>query len=170
MVSVTALGDSGKEDKIMYPFRIKHLGKQEVYTLYAPNAQVRVDWCEAIMTAKERHAEQLHAQRSEPFKLRVLADTAFGFDGYGATQKRLYLRNTPLYRAVEESNNKYAGQGRPAPVCRAQVNCATVFNQPYGRLMCAIGTDYGVYISEYGNARGWMRVSLCISRLTVMFH
>ena len=50
------------------------------------------------------------------------------------------------------------GQGRPAPVCRAQVNCATVFNQPYGRLMCAIGTDYGVYVSEYQNSRGWMRV------------
>jgi hypothetical protein len=159
MVSVTTLGDSSKEDKIMYPFRIKHLGKSEVYTLYAPNAQVRVDWCEAIMTAKERHAEQLHAQRSEPFKLRVLADTAFGYDGYGATQRRIYLRNTPLYRAIKESNDKYVGQGRPAPVCRAQVNCATVFHQPYGRLMCAIGTDYGVYVSEYGNSRGWMRVS-----------
>lgn len=161
MVSVTTLGgDSGKEDKIMYPFRIKHLGKSEVYTLYAPNAQQRVDWCEAIMTAKERHAEQLHAQRSEPFKLRVLADTSFGYDGYGVTQKRIYLRNTPLYRAIQESNEKYAGQGRPAPVCKAQVNCATVFNQPYGRLMCAIGTDYGVYITEYGNTRGWVRVCL----------
>ena len=159
MVSVTTIGDSGKEEKIMYPFRIKHLGKSEVYTLYAPNAQVRVDWCEAIMTAKERHAEQLHAQRSEPFKLRVLADTAFGYDGYGATQRRIYLRNTPLYRAIKESNDKYSGQGRPAPVCKAQVNCATVFHQPYGRVMCAIGTDNGVYVSEYGNSRGWMRVS-----------
>lgn len=157
MVSVTTLGD-GKDDKIMYPFKVKHLGKSELYTLYAPSAQARTDWCEAIMTAKERHAEQLHAQRSEPFKLRVLADTAFGFEGYGGPARRLFLRNTPLYRAIKESEKKYSGQGRPAPVCRAQVNCATVFNQPYGRLMCAIGTDYGIYISEYGNTRGWTKV------------
>lgn len=159
MVSVTAIGDNSKEDKIMYPFRVKHLGKSELYTLYAPSAQSRTDWCEAIMTAKERHAEQLHAQRSEPFKLRVLADTAFGFEAYGGPSKRLFLRNTPLHRAIKESEKKYAGQGRPAPVCRAQVNCATVFNQPYGRLMCAVGTDYGIYVSEYGNARGWTKVS-----------
>ena len=166
MASVTALGEgSNKEDKIMYPFRVKHLGKSELYTLYAPSAQVRTDWCEAIMTAKERHAEQLHSQRSEPFKLRVLADTAFGYEGYGGPAKRLFLRNTPLHRAIKESEKKYSGQGRPAPVCRAQVNCATVFNQPYGRLMCAIGTDFGVYISEYGNIRGWTRVSVRIAFL-----
>jgi hypothetical protein len=163
MVSVTALGESGnKEDKIMYPFKVKHLGKSELYTLYAPSAQARTDWCEAIMTAKERHAEQLHAQRSEPFKLRVLADTAFGYEGFGGPSKRLFLRNTPLHRAIKESEKKYAGQGRPAPVCRAQVNCATVFNQPYGRLMCAIGTDYGIYISEYGSARGWTKVCIAL--------
>ncbi|KIV91186.1 hypothetical protein PV10_05750 [Exophiala mesophila] len=158
MVPITTL-DSGnpKEEKIMYPFRVKHLGKPETYTLYAPSAQNRQDWCEAIIQAKTRHAESLYSQNAEPFKLRVLADTAFGYDGLSHGSRRILIRGTPLDRAIRETEKKYEGQGRPAPICRAQVNCATVFHQPFGRLMCAIGTDYGVYISEYQNSRGWTR-------------
>ncbi|KIX09954.1 uncharacterized protein Z518_01035 [Rhinocladiella mackenziei CBS 650.93] len=158
MVPITTL-DSGssKEEKIMYPFRVKHLGKTETYTLYAPSAQNRQDWCEAIIQAKTRHAEALFSQNAEPFKLRVLADTAFGYEGISYPAKRILIRGTPLDRAIQEAEKKFEGQGRPAPVCRAPVNCATVFNQPYGRLMCAVGTDYGVFISEYQNSRGWVR-------------
>ncbi|EXJ62627.1 hypothetical protein A1O7_03065 [Cladophialophora yegresii CBS 114405] len=158
MVPITTL-DSGnsKEEKIMYPFRVKHLGKTETYTLYAPSAQNRQDWCEAIIQAKTRHAESLHQQNAEPFKMRVLADTAFAYEGLTYPAKRILIKGTPLDRAVQEAEKMFEGQGRPAPVCRAPVNCATVFNQPYGRLMCAVGTDYGVYISEYQNSRGWVR-------------
>lgn len=160
MVPITTIeSTNSKEEKIMYPFRVKHLGKTETYTLYAPSAQNRQDWCEAIIQAKTRHAEALFSQNAEPFKLRVLADTAFGYEGLTYPAKRILIKGTPLDRAIQEAEKKFEGQGRPAPVCRAQVNCATVFNQPYGRLMCAIGTDYGVYISEYQNSRGWVRVS-----------
>ncbi|RMD42516.1 hypothetical protein DV735_g2630, partial [Chaetothyriales sp. CBS 134920] len=156
IVTVTSTEGSGKDEKILYPFRVKHLGKKDVYTLFAPSAQSRDDWCEAIITAKERHAESLHDQNSEPFKLRVLADTAFGYDlNYPA--RRIPIRGTPLDRAIKESEQKYAGQGRPAATCKASVNCATVFSQPQGRLMCAVGTGYGVYIAEYGHTRGWIR-------------
>lgn len=161
MVPITSIDSNAKDEKIMYPFRIKHLGKKEVYQLFASTAQARDEWCEAIITAKERHAEQLHAQKSEPFKLRVLADTAFGYD-LNYPVRRIPIRGTPLDRAIKESEKKYTGQGRPAPVCKSSVNCATVFNQPYGRLMCAVGTGFGVYISEYGNSRGWIKVSSLI--------
>lgn len=160
MVPITTLeSGSSKEEKIMYPFRIKHLGKTETYTLYAPSAQNRQDWCEAIIQAKTRHAEALFSQNAEPFKIRVLADTAFGYESLSYPGRRILIRGTPLDRAVQETEKRFEGQGRPAPVCKATVNCATVFNQPYGRLMCAVGTDYGVYISEYQNSRGWFRVS-----------
>ncbi|RMZ89283.1 hypothetical protein DV736_g3487, partial [Chaetothyriales sp. CBS 134916] len=156
IVPVTSTEANAKDEKILYPFRVKHLGKKEVYTLFGPSAQSRDDWCEAIITAKERHADSLHDQNSEPFKLRVLADAAFGYD-LNYPVRRIPIRGTPLDRAIKESEQKYAGQGRPAATCKAVVNCATVFNQPYGRLMCAVGTGYGVYIAEYGDTRGWIR-------------
>jgi hypothetical protein len=158
MVATTILESNAKDEKIMYPFRVKHLGKTEVYTLYAPSAQNRQEWCESIIEAKTRHAASLYVQNAEPFRLRVLADTAFGYEGAAFVNRSIVIKGTPLDRAIKEAESKYEGQARPGPVCRAAVNCATVFNQPYGRLMCAIGTDFGVYISEYENPRGWTRV------------
>ncbi|KAK5104331.1 Rho guanine nucleotide exchange factor [Lithohypha guttulata] len=146
-----------KDDKIYYPFKVKHLGRTEVYTLYVTTAEKRSEWCEAIMSAKTQHAQALHAQNAEPFDLRVLADTAFGAEPFNYGPKRLVVRGTPLDRAIADVEKKYHGSGRPAPICRTAVNCSTVFQQPPGRLMCAIGTDSGVYISEYQNPRGWIR-------------
>jgi len=164
MTGVSMADQDSKEDRILYPFRVKHLGRTEVYTLYALSADKRQEWCEAIISAKTQHAEALYTQNAEPFKLRVLADTAFGTEYSASTHRRTVINGTPLDRAVREVEKRYAGHGRPAPICRTAVNCATVFYQPQGKIMCAIGTDSGVYISEYQNPRGWIRVSTMLLR------
>ena len=150
--------NSDENAKSMFPFRVKHLGKSEVYTLYAPTAQNRQDWCDKIIEAKERHARSLFAQSAEPFRLRVMADTAFAYDAASVTGKGsgISIRGTPLDRAIREMEREYGG-ARQAPVCRAMVNCATTFNS-YGKSMVAIGTDYGVYTAEANDPRGWTRV------------
>jgi hypothetical protein len=142
----------------MYPFRVKHLGKPEVYVLYAATAANRHDWCEKIKEAKTRHAASLFAQNAEPFRLRVMADTAFCYESGAGTSKGIVITGTPLDRAIREVETvfKDAGQ-RPGAVSRTQVNCATAFNQPFGKKMIAVGTDYGVFISDYDNPRGWSR-------------
>ena len=149
-----------QDERIMYPFRIKHLG-QSAYTLYAPTAQNRQDWHDKIVEAKTRHAASLFAQNAEPFRLRVMADTAFAYDAMWRSQKSIVIRGTPLDRAIREVEHTLKAAGpKPRPVCRASVNCATSFNQPYpGKQMVAVGTDFGVFISEYNNPRGWSRVS-----------
>ena len=160
LVTNTVLNEP-KDEKIMYPFRVKHLGRSEVYTLYSPSAMNRQDWCDKIIEAKTRHAASLYRQNAEPFRLRVLADTAFGYDTYSGGPKAIVISGTPLDRAIREAEINFAESGpRPGPICRAAVNCATSFMQPYGNKMCAIGTDYGVYVSEYNNPRGWTRVSV----------
>ncbi|KAJ5104795.1 hypothetical protein NUU61_002142 [Penicillium alfredii] len=158
--------DNSKDDKILYPFKIKHLGKQEIYILYAFSAQSRNDWCEKIIEAKTKHAAALFSQNAEPFRLRVLADTAFAYSDNATGSKSVTIKGTPLHRAIREVEKKYGGsKSRPAPICRAAVNCATIFQQPPGRIMCAIGTDYGVYMSELNNPRGWYR-AIPIMRVT----
>lgn len=155
--------DGAKDEKIMFPFRIKHLGK-ETYTLFAPNAQSRAEWCDKIIIAKTRHAAALFAQNAEPFRLRVMADTAFAYESAVPSQKSITIKGTPLDRSIEEVEKLFSNTGRPVPICRARVNCATAFHQPYGKQMVAVGTDIGVYISEYDNPRGWTRVSSPKSR------
>ena len=112
-----------------------------------------------IIEAKTKHAAALYAQNAEPFRLRVLADTAFANSDHSLGSKSVTIEGTPLDRAIKAVEEKYAGPGpRPLPICKTCVNCATVFRQPQGQMMCAIGTDNGVYISEYNDPRGWVRV------------
>lgn len=149
------------EGKILYPFRVKHLG-HEVYTLFATTPQIRQDWVDNIIEAKTQHARALHAQNAEPFRLRVLADSAFSYDSISSLGKTtgVSIRGTPLDRAIREMETVY-GPGRgPPPVSRAAVNCAAAFSA-FGKSVIAIGTDYGVFISDASNPRGWTRVSDC---------
>lgn len=146
------------EGKILYPFKLKHLG-YEVYTLYASSAQNRQDWCTSIVEAKTRHAKALFSQNAEPFRLRVLADASFHYDASSmyARASGVPVKGTPLDRAIQEIESVMgSGQGI-APVCRAQVNCAAGFSA-FGKSAIAIGTDYGVYVSDPSEPRGWRRV------------
>ncbi|KAB8072329.1 CNH domain-containing protein [Aspergillus leporis] len=164
IVPATVLENS-KDDKILYPFKIKHLGKNGTYTLYASSSQNRQDWCEKILEAKTKHAAALFAQNAEPFRLRVLADTAFASSDYSPPSKSVIIKGTPLDRAIREVEHRFSDVKRPLPICRTAVHSATVFQQPPGRMMCAIGTDNGVYISEYNDPRGWIR-AIQIPRVT----
>ncbi|KEY68809.1 hypothetical protein S7711_00677 [Stachybotrys chartarum IBT 7711] len=162
---LTPTTSNDAEGKILYPFRIKHLG-HEVYTLYASSARDRLEWCTKIVEAKTRHAKALFAQNAEPFRLRVLADASFHYDvsSMYARAAGVPVKETPLDRAILELENVLGpAVGVPA-VCRAQVNCATGFSA-FGKSIIAIGTDYGVFISDPSNPRGWSR-SVQISRVT----
>lgn len=166
-VPATTLDSPSDSEKVMFPFRVKHLGKSDVYTLYAPTAQNRQEWCEKIIEAKTRHAASLFRQNAEPFRLRVIADTAFAYDTMSGTPTPIVIKGTPLDRAIREVGNMFAGSpSRPPPKCRASVNCATAFNQPMGNPMLAIGTDNGVYITQYNNPRGWTRANAAATRVT----
>jgi hypothetical protein len=154
----TVTNVESKDDKTMYPFKIRHLGR-DTYTLYAQSAQSRDDWCDKILEAKTKHAHALFAQNAEPFKLKVIADTAFAYDGATSGQAGIAIKGTPLDRAVQEVTALYANYGRPAPVCRARVNCATSF-QAGSKEMVAVGTDYGVYVTQAEDPRGWQKVRL----------
>lgn len=160
------------DERTLYPFRIKHLGNasrfikadDNVYTLYAPTAQNRQDWVNKIIYAKQKHAASLHAQNAEPFKVKVIADTAFGYElGHASGQRGVRIRGTPLDRAIVEVEKRFEKEEmlkRPQVVCRATVNCATTFVvASSGKEMVAVGTDSGVYVAEADNPRGWRKVS-----------
>ena len=125
--TVTSLSEGKDADKIMYPFKVKHLGR-DTYTLFAPTEQNRREWCNKIMEAKTKHAAALHNQNAEPFKLRVMADSAFAYENLAPTSgKSVIIKGTPVDRAIKEVEQRFKDSGRPGPVCRARVNCATTF-------------------------------------------
>ena len=157
--TVTSLGDGKDADRIMYPFKVKHLGR-DTYQLFAPTEQARKEWCTKIIEARTKHAAALYNQNAEPFKLRVMADAAFVYDAFGGSVNRsIVIMGSPVDRAIKEVEQKFKDTGRPIPICRARVNCATSFLTPHpSKQMVAVGTDYGVYLSEMDNPRGWTKV------------
>ncbi|KAJ3579084.1 hypothetical protein NPX13_g1488 [Xylaria arbuscula] len=166
MNRLAPLNGGDNEGKILYPFRVKHLG-HEVYTLFASSAQSRQEWCDRIIEAKTRFAKALHAQNAEPFKLRVMADSAFAYDsisGIGKYMGGVHIRGTPLDRAIRDLEKTF-GPGRgPPPISRAAVHCATGFSA-FGRNMVAVGTDVGVCVAEASDQRGWTK-TISVARVT----
>lgn len=158
--AVTTLTDTSKEaENILYPFKIKHLGR-ESYTLFASSANQRAEWRTKLIEAKSKHAKSLHRQNAEPFLLNIIADSAFFYDSSTGVSgsKPVVIEDTPMDRAIKEVEQRFKESGRPSPICRARINCATSFVTPHpGKHMTAIGTDFGVYIAETGNPRGWVR-------------
>jgi hypothetical protein len=157
--ALTAAPSHDPEGKILYPFRVKHLG-HEVYTLYAATSQSRMEWCNKIVEAKTMHAKALFSQNAEPFRLRVLADASFHYDATSvhARTASVPVKGTPLDRAIQDIESVLGSAQGIAAACRAQVNCAAGFSA-FGKAIIAIGTDYGVFISDPSNPRGWQRVS-----------
>ncbi|KAH8160603.1 hypothetical protein CIB48_g7643 [Xylaria polymorpha] len=166
MNRLAPINPTESEGKILYPFRVKHLG-HEVYTLFASSSQSRQDWCDRIIEAKTRHAKALYAQNAEPFKLRVMADSAFAYDsvsGVGKYVSGVHIRGTPLDRAIRELEKTF-GPGRgPSPISRAPVHCATGFSA-FGKNMVAVGTDVGVCVADASDQRGWTK-TISIARVT----
>ncbi|PHH87729.1 hypothetical protein CDD83_8472 [Cordyceps sp. RAO-2017] len=165
LTSLTPVNSSDADGRILYPFKVKHLG-HEVYTLYATSARDRLDWCNSIIEAKTRHAKALFSQNAEPFRLRVLADASFHYDTNSTYTKAsaVHVKGTPLDRAIQELESVMGSAQGIAPVCRAQVNCAAGFSA-FGKHLIAIGTDYGVYVSDPLEPRGWRR-TVQTSRVT----
>lgn len=158
--TLTPAPSNDPDSKILYPFRVKHLG-HEVYTLYALSARDRLEWCTKIVEAKTMHAKALFSQNAEPFRLRVLADASFHYDASSIHAKAVGVpvKGTPLDRAIQELEDVLGSASGIAPVSRTQVNCAAGFSA-YGKSVIAVGTDYGVFISDPTNPRGWSKVSI----------
>jgi hypothetical protein len=159
--SVVSAAEPEEDTKLLYPFRIKHLGKPESYALYAPTSANRRDWCEKIIEAKERHAASLMAENAEPFQLRVIADQSFRYDtaSEAGSGKGVRIRGSSVDRAISAEERQCSRGTQRAAGCPAFINCATEFSCN-GESRLLMGADDGIYVSEASNPREWTRVSL----------
>lgn len=153
----TELADA---ENLFYPFRVQHLGRAESYVLYASSPQIRSEWAAKITFAKTQHAASLFAQNAEPFKMRVLADTSFAYsysEFIGVLP--VHIPGTPFDRALRDIDRDHGPpELKSTPICRSPVNCATAFTPPFStKSLLAVGTDFGVFITDQENPRGWYK-------------
>jgi hypothetical protein len=153
-------GKGGKQR--LFPIKITHLGKK-TYTFLAPSLDEWKTWCDMIVGAKTAYAASLHAQNTEPFRIRVLSDTAFAYDSTTHVQtpeiQAPLIKGTTLSRALEEAEH-FSNQ---EPICRAKLNCATSYTVNQNETIVA-GTETGVYVTYHDMSPSqWMKVWLLFS-------
>ena len=159
---------------MIWPFRIRHLGHNDVYTFGTLTPEGRRDWCSRIIEGKTQHARSLQEQKAEPFQVTVIADTAFATSNSpvpSSTEmsseeyKTTIIEGTPLSQAIQLLDEEYRfGIVEPTSISRGNVNCATLFRQPQdGAQVVVVGDTYGVYITDFNfpfnSPRNWTRVS-----------
>lgn len=162
----------GGENKLIYPFRVRHLGRDGVsYTMLAKTSTIRENWCSSIMLAKNQHALSLVSLRCEPFALDVVADMAFAYDSE-PSELPVMSAGTNVERALRaaESDAGIPARSTAEPMIKSRVNCAVAFfieelgayaqamsNNPSKKPFVLVGCEYGVYISD-GSPRFWAPV------------
>ncbi|KAL6721812.1 Rho guanine nucleotide exchange factor [Lecanora helva] len=155
-----------ERQETLWPFKIKHLGRNRVYTLASSTLEACEDWCSKIVEIQTWHAGSLKEQKAEPFMLQVIADADFGTDlmrpsGLSEIHGSSLIKSTPLYCAMQNVEDGYRqGVSRNTPVCRAAPNCAATFIMPNRDApWILIGTFYGIYVSQNDEKRIWRRVT-----------
>lgn len=152
--SVTVLSEADKE--VLYPFKITHLGRNGTsYTLYASSNLDRQHWKDAIIGAKTAYSSAVYAMNAEPFRVKVLTQHAFGYDGASTPKLPVFAPGTAIDRALQESNKEFAGTSPPRPLARSKVNCASSCIFANGQEYIFLGLDYGVYVFTAGSV--WQR-------------
>ena len=149
---------TGRELRSLYSFKVKHLGTSDAHTLFTGNLQTRQTWCDKIVEAKVQYAANLRARHVlEPFGLRVLADTGFSYDSPIDDWKLVPIPGTPVDRACRAIERPADLSALLLPGCKTRVNCATAFKH-VGISIVVVGTDDGVFVTEYDNLKGWRKV------------
>lgn len=121
----------------LFPFRVKHLGKSEVYVLFASSEKERKEWCENIIWAKAAYATFLHSQNAEVFSVSLVAHSTSRTEGFVQPNKYFKIQGTSLSRA--------AGQSESALKISGKATCATSLELD-GTRWTIVGTNVAFHV------------------------
>lgn len=143
------------QEDVIYPFKIRNIGKETSFTFYTNSVNERIEWLDAISDAQSRFYE--NEKRNEPFKLKVISDAAFAYDRDDIPHKSpLCPKNSAVDIALQEIHEQYPGE-LPRPLMYSKVATAESFthgNKEY----IFVGLGYGVFLSDATHTRNWKRV------------
>jgi hypothetical protein len=123
------------------------------YTLYTSSSIDRDKWKDAIISAKREHSSAMYALNAEPFRMKVVADYAFGYDSSYSPKLPVFTAASAVDRALRETGN----QDKPRPLVKSYINCGVSFVFADGNEYCMLGLDYGVYIHDGKPDSIWRR-------------
>ena len=141
------------------PFHVRHLGRQETYTLVVKIDEERRRWCSNIIEAKTSLANSLYAQKAEPLGIRIIANSGINF--VDLVSDDMLVKGTPLRHALLNQTVQDTDESKTFSDLIISVNCSTVFKKPDSdNIILLIGADDGIYAGDYDSPVRWKQVSL----------
>lgn len=150
------LGTEGES----YPFKVRYTGQHASYTFYAESLQDRDSWFHSINQVQSKKVKN---SIFEPFKITILSDQFAYEQGEQPQKLPLLAAGSNIDTALKSFESDY-GQTLdarnpviPRPLMFSEVLCGTTFHFQE-RTFYALGLNFGLYMTEVENPKGWKRV------------
>lgn len=140
---------------LIYPIKLCDLGLNgQSYEIFTETEEERSKWLEKILKTKKDYSSSVYALNAEPFRLRVVESTYFG---YSANLKLpVYSEGTALDRAIENYEKNLPRFSKQLATTFARVNCTVTFLLDE-RQLTIVGADDGLYVQLGEKRRQWIR-------------
>ncbi|KAJ5338964.1 CNH domain protein [Penicillium brevicompactum] len=138
------------DSKKLPPIKVRHLGKNKVYNLYALSPEDYLKWKQKIIEAKTKYASSLASLNQEPYKLNPVLNSVFEYphNGLKPALGSVVAPGTALDRAMKDafSRSLFHPTTSSQEVHTANVNCAVTIRSKGILDILLTGTDDGVFI------------------------
>lgn len=138
------------DSKKLPPIKVRHLGKNKVYNLYALSPEDYLKWKQKIIEAKTKYASSLASLNQEPYKLNPVLNSVFEYphNGLKPALGSVVAPGTALDRAMKDafSRSLFHPTTSSPEVHTANVNCAVTIRSKGILDILLTGTDDGVFI------------------------
>ncbi|CAM9016420.1 hypothetical protein WICANDRAFT_76879 [Wickerhamomyces anomalus NRRL Y-366-8] len=137
----------------IYPFKVRYTGQNVSYTFYAETLAERDSWFHSINQVQSKKVKN---SIFEPFKISILADQ-FAYEEGEQPQKLPLLAAGSNIDVALKSIEADKSTDVTRPLMFSEVSCGTTFHFQ-DRSFYVLGLNFGLYITEAENPKGWKRV------------
>lgn len=142
-----------------YPFKVRYTGQNVSFTFYPETLTERDAWFHSINQVQSKKVKN---SIFEPFKIIILSDQFAYEEGEQPQKLPLLAVGSNIDIALktfepEATTTNKTKQVVPRPLMFSEVSCGTTFHFQ-GRSFHALGLNFGLYVTEIENPRGWKRV------------
>lgn len=107
---------------LIYPIKLRNLATDQKYYICTVSEITRKEWVKRICEAKAKYSQKAHNLRYEPFSMRIIDSTSFGYSQLDVPKGSIFTKDNALYRALQE--HKDIVSKHPVPMSAASTNAS----------------------------------------------
>ena len=106
-------GFISQNNDMLYPIKLRNLATDQKYYICTTSQITRREWVKRLSTAKAKYSERTHNQHHEPFSLRIIDCSSFGYNQMEIPKQTYFTKSNALDRALELQKTIVSGGQTP---------------------------------------------------------